>query len=96
MMTIEPCLRHAFGARCDADVKFGAIAGGQDHRLVNTGLMRQFAQGDGGRIFVKGHLFAQADRRGEMVEPEGDQFHDVMRWEAASVSQRRLLDMAGL
>jgi tetratricopeptide (TPR) repeat protein len=94
MVTIEPILRRVFRASRYADVKLGAVAGGKDQRLVNAGRLRQFAQGSAGRIFVECHLLAQVDRRGEVVEPEGDQLHDVMRWQAAGLGRRRL-GMAG-
>jgi hypothetical protein len=95
MVAIQPFLRHVLGACRYADVKLGAIAGGKDHRFIDAGLECQFSQCGVGGIFVKRHLFAQANRRGEMVEPEGDELHDVMRFEAVGVGRRRL-GMAGM
>ena len=95
MVAIQPFLRHVLRACRYAYVKLGAIAGGKDHRFVDAGLVRKLTQCGVGGILVKRHLLAQADRRGEMVEPEGDELHDVMRFEAVGVGRRRL-SVAGM
>ena len=58
-------------------VQFGAVAGGQQHRLMH---LRQPAQGGerGGQcVRGKRHLLAQGDRRGLVVDAEDVQAHRV-------------------
>src|SRR3569623_2041648 len=75
VVAVEPRLRRLFGTFGYADVKLGAVAGGEDQRFFNARLGLQLAQGFSGGVRIERHLFAQADRRGEVIEPEGDQRH---------------------
>jgi len=89
MVAAQPRQRQLLGAGGHAHVQLGAVAGGQDHRLLHAGFLLQFVQGGGGGFGVERHLFAQGDRRGEVVEPEGDQRHGVANL-PAWVWRRRL------
>jgi hypothetical protein len=70
-------LRHRLGARRHVDVELGTVAGGQDQGLFHAFFPAQLAQRLAGGCRVEGDLLAQADRRGEVIEPEGDQRHGV-------------------
>ncbi len=91
MMTTQPRLRDVLRARRHADIQLGAVAGGQDHRLFHAGFVGQLVQGFARGVRVERHLFAQADRRGEVIEAEGDQRHGGGNISAAAgLRQRRL------
>src|SRR5206468_9641941 len=59
-----------------AAIELGPVAGGEDHRLLDPGLPGEVAQRLRCHRGVECHLLAQADRRGEVIEPEGDEWHD--------------------
>src|SRR5690606_39024130 len=56
-------------------VQLGAVAGRQQHHLMYPRQLAQRRQGRRQRVFGKGHPFAQFDRRGLVVEADGDERH---------------------
>ena len=54
----------------------GAIAGGDDHRLADAGLLHQLTQGAIDAVRAKGDPFPQGDTGGVVVNSEGKQTHE--------------------
>ena len=57
-------------------IKFGPVAGGDDHRLADAGLAHQLTQGAIDAVRAKGDPFSQGDTGGVVVDSEGKQTHE--------------------
>ena len=57
-------------------IEFGPVAGGDDHRLADTGLAHQLTQGAIDAVRAKGDPFPQGDTGGVVVDSEGKQTHE--------------------
>jgi hypothetical protein len=79
LLTRQPGLRHGLGTGGHAAIQLGTIAGRQNQGFFHAGLACQVVQRQSGCTGIEGHLLAQADRRGEVIEPEGDEWHDLGR-----------------
>jgi hypothetical protein len=58
-----------------AGVDFGAVAGGEDHRLARDVAGRQRRQRRVDAAAREIHPFAQLDRRGPMADADGEEPH---------------------
>ncbi len=75
MVAEQPMLRGGLRTGFDFDVKFGAVAGGKDQRLVHAGLARQVGQCRWRRFRRKRDSFAQFQWRGQMIQSKCDKGH---------------------
>ena len=74
----QPVLGQALGSGFHAAIDFGAVAGGQQRSLGHARLCQQVAQHPGQRGRRDREFLAQRDRRGLVIQSEGEQGHGTL------------------
>ena len=69
----QPCRRRVLPSSASPTVQLGAVAGGQDRRLRASGAWPRRAPAQA--LGVKHHLLADRERRGVVVQAEGEESH---------------------